>query len=192
MKMTRIHISLLPDEMRRQSSIMKIWTVIALVLAIIAMILLAGNILLAIYIQQPIDELERLKVEQQNLTEDIGRLSYIQQLFDDVEATEADIAGLRGVDPDWFYLINKTASGAGTHGIRVDRMELTTVGESPGCILTCWTSDIDNVNDWDEYLSSINGISDVQMFNIDTLAYSDDELEFIFIVFVGISKWKAE
>jgi len=41
-------------------------------------------------------------------------------------------------------------------------------------------------------LSSINGISDVQMFNIDTLAYSDDELEFIFNVFVGISKWKAE
>lgn len=190
--MTKIHISLLPAEMRRQSSIMKIWTVIAMILAIIAMILLAGNILLSLYIQQPVNELESLKTEQQNITENIGRLSYIQEMFDEIEAIDTDIENLRGVDPDWSYVIDMISSNAGLYGIKVNRMEIMAGGQSTGGIMTCWTEDVENINAWSDNLEEIDGIGYVEISNIITNLMSDNKLEFQFSATIGINKWNEE
>ena len=192
MIMTRIRISLLPAEMRRQSSIMKIWTIVAMVLAILAMILLAGNILLSLYIKEPMKELDRLKTEQQNITENIGRLSYIQEMFDEIESNNADIKELRGLDPDWWNVIDMTSANAGLFGIKVDRMEIVSTGETPGCKLTCWTNDLDNLKKWSSYMEGIDGIDSVQMTDINTNVISQNEIEFKFNVVIRISQWNAE
>ena len=190
--MTKIHISLLPDEMRRQSSIMKIWTIVALVLAIMAMILLAGNILLSMYIKDPMAELDRLKTEQQNVTENIGRLAYIQEMFDEIEANNANIEKLKGLDPDWGYVIDMTSSNAGLYGVKVRRMDIVASGDNPGCILSCWTKDIENIRKWSDFINEQDGIGYVQMSDILTNVFPDNELEFQFNAILGIDKWNEE
>ena len=178
--------------MRRQSSIMKIWTIVAMVLAIIAMILLAGNILMSLYIKQPMDELESLKTEQRSLTENIGRLSYIQEMFDELEKSNADIKDLRGLDPDWWNVINMVSADAGLFGVKVNRMEIKSTGETPGCIMACWTNNLDNLDAWASYMGDMDGIDYVQMRDINTSVISQDKIEFQFNVVIGISQWKAE
>ncbi|MBN2884294.1 MAG: hypothetical protein JXN10_12265 [Clostridia bacterium] len=190
--MTRIRISLLPAEMRRQSSIMKIWTIVAMVLAILAMILLAANILMSLYLKEPVKELDRLKTEQQNLTVNIGRLSYVKEMFDEIEEIQADIAELRGVDPDWFFVIDSVASDAGLYGVKVDRLEITTAGENPGCVMTCWTADIENIDRWMEHIGENDGVEYVVMTNINTLVKPGNKLEFQFNAVLTIGTWKAE
>ena len=192
MSMTKIHISLLPAEMKRQSSIMKIWTIVAMVLMIIAMILLAGNILLSLYIKEPVAELERLKVEQQSITQNIGRLAYIKEMFDEIDANNADIDRLRGVNPDWAYVMEITTGNSGLYGIKVNRMDIAISGDAQGCILSCWTKDIDNISRWVESFDEIDAIGYVQVRDIITNVFPGNELEFQFNAVIGIDNWNKE
>ncbi|MDX1358893.1 MAG: hypothetical protein R3232_08685 [Clostridia bacterium] len=190
--MTRIRISLLPSELKRQSSLMRLWTIVAMVLAIIAIALLIANLLLAGFINSSVSELEQLKAENDRYTENIGRLSYIKEMFDEIEANNAEITGLRGVDPDWGFVVDSVAADAGLYGIKVDRMVITTKSDEPACTLYCWTSDIDNIDVWKEHINGLGDVNVVEITDVTTNVLSENRLEFKFTTVLGISRWKAE
>lgn len=192
MTMTKIRISLLPVEMKRQSSMMRVWTVIAVVLVVIAIALLISNLLMARAIKGPVDELEHLKTEQQHTIENIGRLSYIKEMFDEIQANNVEINNLRGIDPEWVDSMILSATDVGLYGIRVKRMALSTGSEKPNCVLTCWTDDVDNIRLWIDFIEGLEGIESVRTTDITTNVLSENTLEFQFNAVLGLSQWNAE
>ena len=161
--MTRIRISLLPAELKKQSSMMKVWTILALVLAIIALIMLAGNILFNFWLKTPVAELESLKNQNKSMTENIGRLSYIQEMFDEIENNNRIIQELSGNNPDWAYLLNETSDNLTVYGLDMSRMEIVAVGEGKGCSITGNTMNVDNLNVWVKHMESLDGVESVSI-----------------------------
>ena len=186
--MTRIKISLLPAELKKQSSMMKVWTILALVLAIVALVLLAVNILFNFWLKTPVADLEALKNKNKNMTENIGRLSYIQEMFDEIENNNAIIASLEGNNPNWAYLINETSGNLTVYGINMSRMQITTSG---GCQITGDTRNVDNLDNWLAHLEDLEGIESVILSKV-TTAISGDELVFHFEAQIAIAKWNRE
>jgi hypothetical protein len=189
--MTRIRISLLPAELRRQSSMMKVWTIVALVLAIIALVMLAGNILFNFWLKTPVNELESLKNQNKNMTENIGRLSYIQEMFDEIENNNRIIEGLQGNKPDWAYLLDETSGDLTIYGINMSRMKITAVGEKTGCVITGQTGNADNLNVWIAHMVSLEGIDSVSLGEITTQS-SSGGLIYHFDAEVIIASWNQE
>ncbi len=132
---------------------MKIWTILALVLAILALIMLAGNILINFWLKIPVAELESLKNQNKSMTENIGRLYYIQEMFDAIELNNRIIKELSGNNPDWSYLLDETRDMT-VYGINMSRMEIITVGEGQGCSITGNTRNVDNLNVWIKHMES--------------------------------------
>lgn len=187
--MSKIRISLLPAELKKQSSIIKMWTVVALVLTIIALVLLAGNILLSVYLKAPEDELDSLKAENANLTENIGRISYIQEMFDTIEENNRIIEGLQGEETDWGYALNEFLADITVYGIKVDRLKMIRTGETPGCTLTATTGDVGNVQKWSEQARARDNITHVNLSNIQAISGSGDNITIKFEAAIGIGSW---
>lgn len=190
--MKKIRISLLPAELKKQSSMMKIWTILALMLAIIALILLAGNILFNLWLKTPVAELEALKNQNKSMTENIGRLSYIQEMFDEIESNNTIIAALKGNNPDWAYLIDETSGNLTVYGINMSRMEIVAVGEMLGCQIKGVTDNVDNLSNWKAYAESLDGVEMVSLGDISTQNLSNDKLVFHFEAWITISRWNKE
>ena len=190
--MTKIRISLLPEELRKQSSAMKRWTILAMVLAIVAFVLLAGNILFSFYLNSPVAELESLKDQNKSMTENIGRLAYIQEMFDEIENNNRTIEGLIGNDPDWSHLMDVSAGDLTLYGINISRLEITALGESPGATVKGKTYDVTNITRWVENTELQDSLGDVSLGNITTGSGSGGKLEFYFDAVIGISKWNKE
>ena len=190
--MTRIRISLLPAELKKQSSMMKVWTILALVLAIIALILLAVNILFNFWLKTPVAELESLKSQNNNMTQNIGRLSYIQEMFDEIESNNAIIENLQGNNPDWAFLIDETSADLTVYGINMSRMEIIAVGETPGCIITGETLNTDNLDAWIAQVESLNSVDSISIGKITTEPLSGGGLVFHFEAMLTISQWNKE
>ena len=186
--MTRIKISLLPAELKKQSSMMKVWTILALVLAIVALVLLAVNILFNFWLKTPVADLESLKNQNKSMTENIGRLSYIQEMFDEIENNNAIIASLEGENPNWAYLINETSGNLTVYGINMSRMEIAT---TEGCHITGDTKNVDNLDNWLAHLETLEGIESV-LLNEVTTTLSGDELVFHFEAQIAIAKWNKD
>lgn len=187
--MTKIRISLLPAELKKQSSMIKKWTLLALILTILALILLAGNILMTLYVKVPVSELESLKNENKNLTENIGRIEYIQEMFDTIELNNKLIKDIKALDPDWSYSIKESIADITLYGISVDRVEISAVGETPGCAITASTDNLDNITKWSDQARARNNISYVDISNIRTTSSSDNKLTFHFYAMVGLESW---
>ncbi len=190
--MTKIRISLLPAELKKQSSIIKRWTIVALVLTIIALILLAGNILLSVYLIAPANELESLKNENQNLTENIGRISYIQEMFDTIEANNSTIENLEGTETDWAYSIDEALADITVYGISVDRLEMRKTGDAPGCKISAWSPEVANINSWLDQARERENISHVNLSNIRTVSGSGNQYTVFFDAAIGIENWTEE
>lgn len=190
--MTRIKISLLPAELKRQSSMMRMWTIIALVLAILAMIMLAGNILFSFWLKTPVAELESLKTENKSMTENIGRLSYIQEMFDEIENNNAIINGLKGNDPEWEYLVAAVSGDLTLYGLNMSRMEIKTGGEVPGCLITGTTDDVTNLDGWMADMQELDTVGAVSLREITTQTIGDGQLVFHYEAWITIDKWNRE
>lgn len=187
--MTKIRISLLPTELKKQSSIVKVWTLLALLLAVLALILLAGNILLSFYLKVPVDELERLNDENKNLTQQIGRIEYIREMFDTIELNNNIISDLRGSDADWSYSINESFADITMYGINVEKLELGKIKGSPVCSITAWTDSLSNITRWSDQALERDSISYVVIDNIDAVSTVSDlknKLIFYFDAEVGL------
>ena len=190
--MTRIKISLLPAELKKQSSMMKVWTIMALMLAIIALVLLAGNILFNFWLQTPVAELESLKNQNKSMTDNIGRLFYIQEMFDEIEANNNIIKSLEGNDPDWAYLIDETSGDLTIYGIDMDRMEIVAVGEETGCFISGETMNADNLNFWRTHMETLGVVDSVSLGDITTEALTGGRLIYHFDALITIAKWNME
>jgi hypothetical protein len=190
--MTRIRISLLPAELKRQSSMMKVWTIVALVLAIIALIMLAGNILFNFWLKTPVAELEALKNQNKNMTENIGRLSYIQEMFDEIESNNRIILELQGNKPDWAYLLDETSGNLTIYGVNMSRMKIVAVGEETGCVITGQTNNADNLDVWINHMESLEGVESVSLGEITTEISPLGGLVYNFDAEVTIAKWNQE
>lgn len=189
--MKKIRISLLPSELKKQSSMMKVWTIMAMVLAIIALVLLAGNILFSFYLESPVAELESLKTENKNITENIGRLSYIREMFDEIENNNNTIKILKGNNPDWQYLLDETTSNAAVYGIRISRFELVASGGEPGCMISGETENIDEIKNWITSFDSKEGIMSTELGNI-SVSSSGGNTIYRFDLAIGIADWNME
>ncbi len=190
--MTKIRISLLPAELKKQSSMMKMWTIIALVMAIVASVLLVGNMLFSFYLKAPAMELESLKNENKSMTDTIGRLSYIQEMFDQIENNNRIIESLMGNNPDWAYVIETAASDLTLYGINISRMEVIAVGETQGCVIAGKTYYVDNITSWIEHAKLQSNLENITLSNISTGTGAGGKLEFHFDAVVGIAKWNKE
>lgn len=190
--MTKIKISLLPAELKKQSSMMKVWTILALILTIIALVLLAGNILLNFWLKTPVADLESLKEQNQSMTENIGRLSYIQEMFDEIENNNAIIATLQSNNPDWAYLINETSGNLTVYGINMSRMEIISAGEDQGCYIKGETENTNSLDDWLAHLGTLKSVESVSLGKITTESLSGGRLIFHFDAFITIAKWNRE
>jgi len=187
--MTKIRISLLPAELKKQSSMIKKWTLLALILTILALILLAGNILMTLYVKVPVSDLESLKNQNKNLTENIGRIEYIQEMFDTIELNNKLIKEIKAIDPDWSYSIKESIADITLYGISVDRVEISAVGETPGCSITASTGNLENITKWSDQARESENISYVIISNIRTASGSDNKLIFHFYAEVGLKSW---
>lgn len=190
--MTRIRISLLPAELKKQSSMMKMWTIMALVLAVIAMIMLAGNILFSFWLNTPVADLKSLKDQNASMTENIGRLSYIQEMFDEIENNNAIIETLMGKSPDWTYVMDETTSGMTVNGIDMSRMEIIAVGETTGCLVKGKTENTKNLDRWLAHMESLDSVESVDLGNITTQPYANGRLVFHFDAWITIAEWNKE
>ncbi|MBN2558742.1 MAG: hypothetical protein JXB33_08320 [Clostridia bacterium] len=190
--MTRIRISLLPAELRKQSSALKRWTLVALIFTILALVLLAGNLLFRFYLLTPVMELESLKNQNKSMTENIGRLSYIQEMFDGIEENNRIIASLKGVDPDWVYVIEQSAGNLAAYGINISRMEINAVGETPGSLIQCRTGDVANIAGWLETTGDNDALMDVSLSDISAAAGTGGRLEFHFDAYITIARWNMK
>ncbi|MFO7611454.1 MAG: hypothetical protein R6W99_03060 [Clostridia bacterium] len=190
--MTKIRISLLPAELKKQSSIIKRWTLMALILTIIALILLVGNILLSFYIRVPVYLLESLKTENKSLTENIGRIAYVQEMFDTIEVNTKTIESLMGIEADWAYSINEALADITIYGISVDRLEIRKSGDAPGCKISAWTSMVSNINNWINQARERENIAYVNLSNIRTVSGSGNQFTVFFDAAIGIENWTEE
>lgn len=187
--MTKIRISLLPKELKKQSSLVKVWTLLALALTIIALVLLAGNILLAFYVKVPVDELESLKNQNKSLTQNLGRIEYIQEMFDSIEHNNDLIKDLKGLDADWSYSIVESLADITLYGIKVDNIQIGKVEGVPGCVITAWTDSLSNVSNWSDKARERDNISHVIVSDITTVSDSEDKLTFYFHADVELKSW---
>ena len=190
--MTRIRISLLPAELKKQSSMMKVWTILALVLTIVAMVLMAGNILFSFWLETPVSELESLKDQNKNMTDNIGRLIYIQEMFDEIETNNSIIKALEGNNPDWAYLLGETSADLTLYGLNMTRMELVAVGEESGCQITGETENAENLDNWRTHIESLDGIDSILLGEITTEPLSEGRLVFHFDAWITIAQWNME
>lgn len=187
--MTKIRISLLPVELKKQSSIVKVWTLLALILAVLALILLAGNILLSFYLKVPVDELEWLNDENKNLTQQIGRIEYIREMFDTIELNNNIISDLKGSEADWSYSINESLGDITMYGINVEKLQMGLVEGLPVCSITAWTDSLSNISNWSDQAGERDSISYVIVGNIDAVSTVSDlknKLIFYFDAEVGL------
>ena len=184
--MTKIRISLLPADLKKQSSIVKVWTLVALFLTVIALILLIGNILLTFYVKVPVDELESLKNENKNLTENIGRIEYIREMFDTIELNNNLIKNIKGLDTDWSYSINKSLADITIYGINVDKLQIGSVEEIPVCGISAWTDSLSNITNWSDQARETDSISYVIISNINAVSDINNKLTFSFYAEVGL------
>jgi len=187
--MTKIRISLLPAELKKQSSIVKIWTLLALLLTVIALVLLVGNVLLTFYVKVPVDELESMKNENKNLTQSIGRIEYIQEMFDTIELNNNLIKDIKGLDADWSYSINESLADITLYGINVEKLQIGIVEEIPVCGITAWTDSLSNISNWSDQARERDSISYVIIDNISTVSDSENKLTFYFYAEVGLKSW---
>lgn len=190
--MDRIRISLLPSELKRESSIMRRWTFVALILTIVALIIFLVSFMFNVYLRGPIDELNSLKVQNNLMTENISRLSYIQEMFDTIENNNGIITTLKGKDVDWTYIFNLSSNNLTLYNITVRRISIDAKVEGVNGTIIGQCGTINEMTAWAKATENLAGIDSVQLVNLKKLQLGEDESTFSFEANLVIIKWNEE
>ncbi len=190
--MDRIRISLLPSELKRESSIMRRWTLVAMIMAIVAVMLFLVSFMFNIYLQGPIDELNSLKTQNSLMTENISRLSYIQEMFDTIEHNNDIIFTLKGKDVDWVYVFDLSSNNLTLYNIAVRQISIDSKVEGVNGTIIGQCGTINEMTSWAKATENLTGIDSVQLINLKKLQLGEDKSVFSFEAHLIISKWNEE
>lgn len=190
--MDRIRISLLPSELKRESSIMRRWTLVAMVMSIVAVIVFLVSFMFNVYLQGPIDELDSLKVQNSLMTENISRLSYIQEMFDTIEHNNGIITTLKGKDVDWTFVFNLSSNNLTLYNISVKQIGIDAKVEGVNGTIIGQCGTINEMTAWAEATENLAGIDSVQLSNLKKLQLGEDESAFSFEAHLVIINWNEE
>lgn len=190
--MTHLKISLLPEELQKHSSSVRRWGTVAFVLTIIALIFLAVNILLGIYVAVPANELKSLENENQILFENISKISHTQEMFEKVEVGNKIIESLRGPKINWVYSIDQALADITVYGINVDKLEIRKTGSTSGFKISANAPNIKSVNSWINHAKANENILYLNLRNVETESSSDNQFPVFFNAEIGIKNWVEE
>jgi hypothetical protein len=187
-----IKISLLPYELKRQSSIMRRWTLVALILTVIAIAFFMVSYLFGVYLRGPINELQGLKEENDIMTNRISRLSYIEEMFDTIEHNNVIIKRLKGNNVDWKFTYDLTTNNITLYNITVKQISIDSKASGVNGLIVAEGATIADIIAWADATRNLKDIDSVELVNLTKNTKNKEKSSFYFEANIVISKWNEE
>lgn len=187
--MPNIRISLLPADLKKESEVIRRWTLFALILAIIAMVILAGSFLFNATLKGPKSELESLIDQNSLYTDSISRLSYIEELFDATAQDKAILSDLMGSDLDWEFVYRQMSNNITLYDINVVQLVVSRVAGSPNALIIGECSSLEELIAWTNSTSDLPGIDSFDLVETSLIDGNGEDSMFSFEVRMNINQW---
>ena len=158
--MNEIKISLLPEDIKKRSMMLKKWGMAALVVLIITVFIVFANFILSVSLKGKITEAALLENENEMLEENIKSLSYIDALNAENQKLDSLITKLKDENTDWNHIIKTVTNNNTLYGINLEQMKI-----NENIIITGTVKDIDKLRVWADDTRSIEGVSEVVLSN---------------------------